>query len=125
MAKITSPIKGHSGRSTFGPFSTEFVDGVAELPELNDGLRAYLQSRGYTITEDDDVAAADVLDQNTDLILAHAEHLDADGIADLLEREAAGRDRKGVTEGLQKLAAALATDEAAEGDDTENGGEEQ
>lgn len=48
--KITSPIEGFSERSTFGPVTLEFKDGVAETDEkLSDGLKAYLKRRGYKI----------------------------------------------------------------------------
>ena len=67
--KITSPIEGYTGRSTFGPFNTTFDmgvavlttfdKGVAVLPEINEGLRAYLVSRGYTV--EGDVAETDAI----------------------------------------------------------------
>lgn len=48
--KITSPIQGHTDRSTFGPVTLEFRDGVAETSEkLPAGLLAYLEGRGYKV----------------------------------------------------------------------------
>lgn len=47
--KITSPLAGHTGRSVFGPTTVEFVDGVAEVEKISDGLKAYLEGRGYTV----------------------------------------------------------------------------
>ncbi|MFF2621295.1 hypothetical protein [Oerskovia jenensis] len=58
--KITSPIEGHTDRSTFGPFTLEFRDGVAETDEkVPDGLKAYLEGRGYTVETTTDVPAGD------------------------------------------------------------------
>jgi|GEM_PF-847175 len=48
---ITSPIDGYQGRSTFGPVTVDFVDGVAEVDTLSDGLRAYLTGHGYGVGE--------------------------------------------------------------------------
>lgn len=54
--KITSPIQGHTDRSTFGPVTLEFRDGVAETPEkLTPGLLAYLEGRGYKIETETEV----------------------------------------------------------------------
>ncbi|MEV8177198.1 hypothetical protein AB0O99_04020 [Cellulosimicrobium funkei] len=54
--KITSPIQGHTDRSTFGPVTLEFRDGVAETPEkLAPGLLAYLEGRGYKVEAETEV----------------------------------------------------------------------
>ncbi|MDR7385215.1 hypothetical protein [Promicromonospora iranensis] len=48
--KITSPVKGYSERTVFGPTALQFNDGVAESDEpLSEGLKAYLEGRGYTV----------------------------------------------------------------------------
>ena len=54
--KITSPIQGHTDRSTFGPVTLEFRDGVAETSEkLAPGLLAYLEGRGYKVETETEV----------------------------------------------------------------------
>lgn len=54
--KITSPIEGYDGRSVFGPTTLTFKAGVAEVDEkIPDGLRAYLEGRGYTLETSVDV----------------------------------------------------------------------
>ena len=111
--KITSPIEGHAGRSTFGPFVTEFKDGVAELPEINEGLRAYLVSRGYT--GEGDVAETDAIPPEFDPGKHTAgEVLDYLGVSEghdpvtvdefqrVLAAEQAGKARKGLLEALAK-----------------------
>lgn len=58
--KITSPIEGHTDRSTFGPVTLEFRDGVAETSEkLSAGLLAYLEGRGYKVEVETEVPAGD------------------------------------------------------------------
>lgn len=50
---ITSPIEGYTGRSVFGSLTLDFQDGVAETKdEVSDGIRAYLDSRGYSFEAD-------------------------------------------------------------------------
>lgn len=54
--KITSPIQGHTDRSTFGPVTLEFRDGVAETSEkLPAGLLSYLEGRGYKVEAETEV----------------------------------------------------------------------
>lgn len=54
--KITSPIQGHTDRSTFEPVTLEFRDGVAETSEkLPAGLLAYLEGRGYKVETETEV----------------------------------------------------------------------
>ncbi|WP_454728991.1 hypothetical protein [Cellulosimicrobium protaetiae] len=54
--KITSPIQGHTARSTFGPVTLEFRDGVAETSDkLSAGLLAYLEGRGYKVQVETEV----------------------------------------------------------------------
>lgn len=60
--RITSPAKGLNLLTTFGPHRVEFKNGVAEIDELNEGLRAYLLGAGYEV---EDVADAST-DQGTD-----------------------------------------------------------
>jgi hypothetical protein len=45
--KIIHPIEGHNGKTTVGPFTLVFKDGVAESDELNKGAKAYLKRKGY------------------------------------------------------------------------------
>jgi hypothetical protein len=45
--KINHPIEGHNGKTTVGPFTLVFKDGVAESDELNKGAKAYLKRKGY------------------------------------------------------------------------------
>ena len=68
-ARITSPAKGLNLLTTFGPYRVEFKNGVAEIDELNEGLRAYLLGAGYEVEDvadakDDQESAED--DQGTD-----------------------------------------------------------
>ncbi|WP_263120851.1 hypothetical protein [Cellulomonas sp. RIT-PI-Y] len=53
--KITSPIEGYDGRTVFGPLSVEFKGGVATTDEVSAPLRSYLQTKGYTLTDEDAV----------------------------------------------------------------------
>lgn len=46
--KITAPSKV-TGDSTFGPVTLSFVEGVAEVDAVSDGLRRYLETTGYTV----------------------------------------------------------------------------
>jgi hypothetical protein len=45
--KINHPIEGHNGKTTVGPFTLVFTDGVAEHDGLNKGAKAYLKRKGY------------------------------------------------------------------------------
>jgi len=53
--KITSPIEGYDGRTVFGPLSVEFKGGVATADEVSTPLRAYLQTKGYVLEDEDAV----------------------------------------------------------------------
>lgn len=110
--KITSPIEGYTGRSTFGPFNTTFDKGVAVLPEINEGLRAYLVSRGYTV--EGDVAETDAIptfdpgkhtaDEVLDYLGVSEGHdpVTVDEFERVLAAEQAGKARKGLLEALSK-----------------------
>ena len=123
--KITSPIEGYTGRSTFGPFNTTFDKGVAVLPEINEGLEAYLKSRGYTVeteTPADDTPADDLLSKNTNDVLAGVQGMSLDEVRQVIEDEKAGRARKGLLEGLAKVEQSLVD---AQTPNPSEGGEEQ
>lgn len=80
---ITSPIKGFTGRTHFGPFSLDFKNGVAEVPEgesLPAGTRAYLDSRGYTVEEQaqEDEGPFDPAKHNQDQVIEYLEREDVD-----------------------------------------------
>ena len=124
--KITSPIEGYTGRSTFGPFNTTFDKGVAVLPEINEGLEAYLKSRGYTVeTEtpaDDDTPADDLLSKNANDVLAGVQGMSLDEVRQVIEDEKAGQARKGLLEGLAKVEQSLVD---AQTPNPSEGGEEQ
>lgn len=115
--KITSPIPGHNGRSTFGPFNTIFENGVATIPEINEGLRQYLTARGYTIEDGEapDTGEGDPLAGTIDEVLAAAADLPREDVLKLLEQESSGRNRKGVVEGLTKLGQEPKKDEDKDG----------
>lgn len=51
--KITSPIEGYDGRSVFGPLSVQFKGGVATADDVSAPLRAYLQTKGYVLEDED------------------------------------------------------------------------
>lgn len=46
--KITAPAPV-TGDSTFGPVTLSFAEGVAEVESVSDGLRRYLETKGYTV----------------------------------------------------------------------------
>lgn len=46
--KITAPSKV-TGDTVYGPVTLSFTDGVAEVGSVSDGLRAYLESKGYKV----------------------------------------------------------------------------
>lgn len=123
--KITSPIEGYTGRSTFGPFNTTFDKGVAVLPEINEGLEAYLKSRGYTVeteTPADDTPADDLLSKNANDVLAGVQGMSFDEVRQVIEDEKAGQARKGLLEGLAKVEQSLVD---AQTPNPSEGGEEQ
>ena len=118
---IKSPIEGYSGRSTFGPYRVEFVDGVAEVKETPaggslEGLRAYLESTGYTITDEAEAADEGGVylpgDHTIPEVVEYAEQLTAEEVATLIEAEKAGKGRTTLLETLGKLEAAQAPAEA-------------
>ena len=119
--KITSPIEGYTGRSTFGPFNTTFDKGVAVLPEINEGLEAYLKSRGYTV-ETETPADDDLLSKNTNDVLAGVQGMSLDEVRQVIEDEKAGQARKGLLEGLAKVEQLLVD---AKTPNRSEGGEEQ
>lgn len=130
--KITSPIEGYTGRSTFGPFNTTFDKGVAVLPEINEGLEAYLKSRGYTV--EGDVAETDAIptfdpgkhtaDEVLDYLGVSEGHdpVTVDEFERVLAAEQAGKARKGLLEGLAKFEQSLVD---AQTPNPSEGGEEQ
>lgn len=123
--KITSPIEGYTGRSTFGPFNTTFDKGVAVLPEINEGLEAYLKSRGYTVeteTPADDTPADDLLSKNANDVLAGVQGMSLDEVRQVIEDEKVGQARKGLLEGLAKVEQSLVD---AQTPNPSEGGEEQ
>ncbi len=114
--KITSPIPGHNGRSTFGPVNTIFENGVATVPQINEGLRQYLTSRGYAIEEEvPDTGESNPLAGTIDEVLAAAAGLPREDVLKLLEEESSGRNRKGAVEGLTKLGQEPKKDEDKDG----------
>lgn len=134
MAEIKSPIEGFAGRTAFGSVELEFVDGVAQVDDtkLNDGHRAYLERRGYTLTEGE--AGDDVFDpakHNGGDIQEYLKTADQAEVDRLREAEAQGKDRKGVKEAIearsQELAEAAQTPQtpadATGADGDQNGGE--
>jgi hypothetical protein len=49
MTKITAPNPDYKGTDTYGSTVLEFEDGTAEVDELPDSVRGYLQSAGYGV----------------------------------------------------------------------------
>ncbi len=49
MTTITSPAKGYTGRTSFGPLVVDFEDGKATVDNLPDGIRDYLLGAGYKV----------------------------------------------------------------------------
>ena len=119
--KIESPIKGFSEKSVIGSLSLEFKDGVATTTEekLNDGMKAYLKRRGYKVSTGGSVPAAtdgpfDPSKHKAEDVLTYATstEVSTEEITRVLDAEKSGKNRKGVTEGLQDR-----LDEIAEADD--------
>ena len=63
MFKITAPIKGINGPTTFGTVPVNFMDSVGYAREVPAAVRAYLDSAGYKV-EQTDADAADVNKHN-------------------------------------------------------------
>jgi hypothetical protein len=107
--KITSPVDGLRGRTAFGPVAVMFEDGVAEYDgELPEGVRAYLERRGYTITTEGDlepVKLPGARASRADLEAFAAEH----GVD-----VSAATDKAGVRAALEAWAESLPTAEAGE-----------
>ena len=49
MTTITSPAKGFTGKTAFGPLVIEFENGKATVKDLPDGIRQYMLEAGYTV----------------------------------------------------------------------------
>lgn len=98
--KITSPIKGYTERTVFGPTALQFTDGVAENDEpLSEGLKAYLEQRGYRVETAEDGpfnpskhSVADVTAYLDGLDATDKEAHDAE-VARVLEAERKGKNR--------------------------------
>ena len=114
--QITSPAAGLTARSTFGPTTVDFVDGVATVPAIGDGLRAYLAAAGYTITEDED---AGVKLGTIDEVLAMAAGMSAEQIRDLAEAEQAGKARATLLKKLDDMQNEVATTDAEKAADAD------
>lgn len=118
--KIESPIKGFSEKSVIGSLSLEFKDGVATTEEkLNDGMKAYLKRRGYKVSGKETEQAPqdgpfDPSKHKAEDVLDYASTFEVspEEITRVLDAEKSGKNRKGVTEGLQAR-----LDEIAEVDD--------
>jgi hypothetical protein len=98
--KITSPVKGYSERTVFGPTALQFNDGVAETDEpLSEGLKGYLEQRGYEVETEEDgpfdpskYSVADVTAYLDGLDATDKEAHDAE-VARVLEAERKGKNR--------------------------------
>lgn len=50
MTRITSPIEGFTGKTSFGPITVDFKDGVADADiHPGSGVAQYLADRGYGV----------------------------------------------------------------------------
>jgi hypothetical protein len=105
--KITSPLKGYTGRSVFGSATVEFHEGVAETDEkLPEGLTAYLKGRGYTVEMEEDGpfnpskhSVADVRSYLDGLDDSDPDAHDAE-VRRIFEAEAAGKKRSTLLESI-------------------------
>ena len=113
MFKITAPIKGINGPTTFGTVPVNFMDSVGYAREVPAAVRAYLDSAGYKVEQtdtDDAVQAPDYAGMNVDEFVAAYADADAETRAAMLDAEAAGKDRKGIAEAVARIDAEPATD---------------
>ena len=62
--EITAPAS-ISGAHTFGPVTLSFEDGVAVVDELPPMVRAYMEGRGYTVTNQRKRRTKEVADDAT------------------------------------------------------------
>ena len=112
--KITSPIEGFTDRSTFGPVTLDFTDGVAEHDgDLSPGLKAYLKNRGYkvgrasTSAQEQGDGPFDPAKHNVKDVLAYLQDIPDDDaeahdaeVVRVVEAEKAGQARKSLLEAI-------------------------
>ena len=132
--KITSPIKGHTERTVFGPTTLQFTDGVAELDEpLSPGLKAYLKGRGYKVEKvaTEPGAPFDPAKHSVAEVRTHLDSLDGTdpGVHDaevlrVVEAERGGKNRSSLLESIEGAPAAPATGSPSD-TDSQNGGDAQ
>ncbi|GMA31597.1 hypothetical protein [Litorihabitans aurantiacus] len=118
--KITSPIEGFTGKSVFGPTTVTFDKGVAELEDLSTPLRAYLETKGYTI-EGVEVGPFDPAKHKADDVIDYLAGLDRSDEAGRAEfdrvaaaERASEKPRAGVLKAIEKAEADAAAAEAKE-----------
>jgi hypothetical protein len=105
--RIKSPIEKYNGISEYGPVTLAFKDGVAEVEELSEGLRNYLEGRGYKVgrskaaKETEDAGETSDFDPSGHTVAEVLAHLEAEGpeeVERVKAAEAAGQNRKSVAE---------------------------
>lgn len=129
--KITSPIKGFSERSTFGPVTLDFKDGVAEVDELSPALRAYFETKGYKVERENE-GPFDPSKHKADKVLAHlglvegSEPPTPEEYERVVAAEREGKARKNVLDVVEKAEAdRIAAAAGLNPDGQDGGGENQ
>lgn len=96
------------GSHVYGSHTIEFSNGVAEVEELNAGVRAYMARKGYRIgapgeipEEEEQVGAVDLFDpeeHKVEDVLEYLADAESDEVQRVLAAEAEGKARKSVLE---------------------------
>lgn len=120
--KITAPVAGFTGRTSFGPLELEFVNGVAEVDgKVPDPIRTYMVRKGYTFGRGTTPTSDGPFDpgkHTADEVLAHLaghEHGSEEYVR-VVQAERDGKARKGLLEAFDKA-------DAQGGDGTQDGGD--
>lgn len=116
---IQSPAKGFTGITEFGSGPIAFNDGEASVSELHPGVRAYMESRGYTIEEFED-GPFDPSEQGARDVVKYLESVQEDDPEEFYRVYAAERDGKARKSVIEKF------DDArdGQGDGSEGGGDD-
>lgn len=104
--KIKAPFKGYTRETTIGAVTLTFNDGVAHVEEISDGMRAYLDSRGYEVIEgeEDEQSETDEFDPSKHSVQDVMTYLNSEGITEeererVLTAEREGQKRKTIVGG--------------------------
>lgn len=90
---ILSPSKTYTGVATFGGGPVAFVNGEARVDSLHPGIRAYMESRGYTVEEHSE-GPFTPSERGVREVLAHLKQADEDERERVLTAEREGKARR-------------------------------